>query len=186
MSATLEETARGAIHVTLKSRGFRQTGTTRGAPRYQGTVKSGSLAVRIELVIPDPLLISAPKVRVLDEAIGARIKAHVDEEGDLCYTTTAFEEYDIYNGGGAILRCLANVQATLDLVLHGNPIDDRYREFIAYWKSVLTLQADLPPDFVGLAGLYRRTAKDADLLVATPTTAAAWSSCVKLSQLPFR
>ena len=91
MSATLEETARGAIHVTLKSRGFRQTATKRGAPVYHGEVKSGSLAVRIELVIPDPLLISAPKVRVLDDTISARIRAHVDDEGDLCYTTTAFE-----------------------------------------------------------------------------------------------
>lgn len=51
MSATLEEIARGAIHVTLKSQGFRQTGTVRGAPVYHGTVKSGSLSVRIELVI---------------------------------------------------------------------------------------------------------------------------------------
>jgi molybdopterin/thiamine biosynthesis adenylyltransferase len=179
VSGSLEEAARGAIHVTLKSRGFRQTSTVRGAPVYQGTVKSGSLAVRVELIIPDPLLISAPKVRVLDVAISDRIKAHVDDKGDLCYTTTAFEEYDIYNGGGAILRCLANVQATLNLVLHGNPIDDRYREFISYWQAPLTLQADLPPDFIGVAGLYRRTAKDADLLVATPTTAAAWSGLIE-------
>ena len=179
MSATLEETARGAIHVTLKSRGFRQTATKRGAPVYHGEVKSGSLAVRIELVIPDPLLISAPKVRVLDDTISARIRAHVDDEGDLCYTTTAFEEYDIYNGGGAILRCLANIQATLDLVLHGNPIHDRYREFISYWKSVLTQQADLPANFAGSAGLYSRADADADLLVATPQTAKAWAGRLK-------
>lgn len=187
MSATLEEIARGAIHVTLKSKGFRQNGTLRGAPIYRGAVKSGSIPVQIELVIPDPLLISAPKVRVLDNAISDRISAHVDVDGDLCYTTTAFEEYDVYNAGGAILRCLANVQTTLDLVLHGNPIDDRYREFISYWKSDLTLQSDLPDGFTGVAGLYSRTDADADLLVATPRTVKAWSSHLKPGKpLPVR
>lgn len=187
MSATLEEIARGAIHVTLKSQGFRQTGTVRGAPVYHGTVKSGSLSVRIELVIPDPLLISAPKVRVLDDAISDRIGAHVDVGGDLCYTTTTFEEYDIYHSGGAILRCLANVQATLDLVLHGNPINDRFREFISYWKSDLTLQSDLPNNFTGVAGLYSRSDAGADLLVATSETVKAWSGRLKPGKpLPVR
>jgi molybdopterin/thiamine biosynthesis adenylyltransferase len=175
VSATLEERARGAIHVTLQSRGFRQVGTRGGSPLYKGSIKSGSLSVLIELLVLDPLLITPPRVQILDDAISARIDAHVDTDGALCYATTAFEEYDIYDGGGAILRCLSNVETTLALVLHGNPIADQYREFISYWKPVLTLKSDLPPDFTGLANLYRRANENDAPLVATTRTVAAWS-----------
>lgn len=158
MSQALRRNARADIHIVLKARGFRQVRLERGAPVYEGEIRSGRRRVPIALHLIDPLMTEAPKVFVTDPAVRDEIDAHLAENGRLCYIETSLEEYDPYDGGGAILRCLESVRETLNLVLHGNPRTDLVREFPAYWDSGLPAYLDLPPQFEGVAVVTRRKA----------------------------
>jgi molybdopterin/thiamine biosynthesis adenylyltransferase len=177
VSETLQFAARAELDRTLKGIGFRQTGLDRGAPIYEGAVASGQRKILIALIVEDVLFTQAPRVRITDPAITAQIRAHLDEAGDFCYISSHLEEYDPYNAGGAVLRCLESVRETLDLVLHGNPRADLQREFLSYWHAGSYIYADLPGDFVGAAEVHvRKDEVGGGFLVTTPSRAKAWRS----------
>ncbi|PLR21924.1 hypothetical protein SGCZBJ_20380 [Caulobacter zeae] len=147
----LENRAWSSIDQALKSRGFRFAATRGGQTSYRGRLSSGKTVVPIRIAIDDPLMMPPPQVFIEDEAIRGRIRAHVNEDDSFCYAEAQVEEYDLYNGGGAILRVLESVKTTLDQVLHGSTTDDLQREFIAYWKPETFLHSDLPSGFQGPA-----------------------------------
>jgi molybdopterin/thiamine biosynthesis adenylyltransferase len=175
VSPSLEESARAAVDRTLKGVGFRQVGLERGAPVYAGDVRSGRRSIPIKLILTDVLFTVPPTVRITDPAAAAQIPAHLDEAGEFCFVTRQLEEYDPYNAGGAVLRCLESVRETLDLVLHSNPQVDLEREFLSYWRADKSLYADLPHNFSGDADIRRSQgfAGGFDLLVA-PAQLAPW------------
>ncbi len=177
MTQALRRNARADIHLALQARGFRQTRLERGAPVYEGEVRSGRQRVPIALRLVDPLMTEAPWVFVTDPAVRASIGAHLAEDGRLCYIETSLEEYDPYDGGGAILRCLESVKETLTLVLHGNPRTDLVREFPAYWDTGLPAYLDLPSGFAGRAVVMKRKPAHGDgVLITTPARRKLWGS----------
>lgn len=177
MSQALRRNARADIHLALQARGFRQTRLERGAPVYEGEVRSGRQRVPIALRLVDPLMTEAPWVFVTDPVVRASIGAHLAEDGRLCYIETSLEEYDPYDGGSAILRCLESVKETLNLVLHGNPRTDLVREFPAYWNSGLPAYLDLPAGFAGCALVMRRKPAHGDgVLITNEAGRKRWAS----------
>lgn len=167
MSDTLRRNARADIHQVLQARGFRQMRLERGTPVYEGEVRAGQRRVAIALHLVDPLMTIAPRVFITDQAVRDEIEAHLAESGRLCYIETSLEEYDPYNGGGAILRCLESVRETLSLVLHSNPRTDLVREFPAYWDDGLPVYLDLPAGFEGGAVVLRRKPPHGDGVLIT-------------------
>lgn len=177
MSTALSTAARADIHHALTGKGFRQLRLERRVPVYGGDVVSGRRRVPIEIFLIDPLMTTPPKVRVTDPAIRREIDAHLETGNYLCYAEHGLEEYDPYDGGGAILRCLVSVRETLDLVLHGNPAGDILREFPAYWDADVRPYIDLPTGFVGRAGIYqRREEMGGGLLVLDKSGRKRWKT----------
>lgn len=138
---------------------------------------SGRVGVPLKIEIRDPLMSPPPRVFIDDDAIRSRVGAHLNTGGDLCYAEAEVEEYDPYNGGGAVLRVLESVRETFDRVLHSSATTELQREFVAYWKAETHLYTDLPEGFSGAARMTRWAAPSGSGLVVSPADRAArWAS----------
>ncbi|MDO9335663.1 MAG: ThiF family adenylyltransferase [Caulobacter sp.] len=177
MTNKTKRAARSELHVTLKARGFHQVSLEAGAPVYEGIIQAGAYKVSVQLIIHDVLFTKAPSIRLVEGRGEPEIFAHVLSGRELCYSEASVEEYDLYNPGGAILRCIQSAQDTLLRVLHNNPIQDLKREFISYWKGASYINIDVPPDFVGPAVVVELKPESCGgLLVTTKQGVGVWGS----------